>query len=278
MAHNSFFLEIEICSLYKKALFKRIELTSIVKMKNREDQQGGIMETFQSYEATMEQIISSQIKKWQLNKKKKYKKPIRPVITISRLPGSGANTVAKQLSEDLNIDLFDSEIVKEVAKSAHVREAVIATLDEQDHSILDDLIGVIEKKRHLWPDEYLSHLTKVVGAIAAHGHAIIVGRGVGYILPNEVCLRLLIVAPMDVRVRNVMHAYGVTYPEAEKKIVKTEKDRRAFIKKYFNADLTDPINYDLTLNTAHFNVEAVVNIVKEAFNSRPWYDYSIKKP
>jgi cytidylate kinase len=236
------------------------------------------METFQSQEARVEQIIATQVKKWQLNMKKKYKKPIRPVITISRLPGSGANTLAKQLSEDLKIDLFDNEIVEAVAKSAHVSESVIATLDEQDRSILDDWIGAIEKKRHLWPDEYLPHLTKVVGAIAAHGHAIIVGRGAGYILPSEVCLRLLIVAPMDVRVRNVMHAYGVTSKEAEQQVIKTEKDRKAFIRKYFNADLADPVNYDLTLNTAHYTVEAAVNIVKEAFNGRPWYDYSMRKP
>jgi cytidylate kinase len=236
------------------------------------------METFQSNEALMEQIIAAQVKKWQLNMKKKYKKPIRPVITISRMPGSGANTLAKQLSEDLKIDLFDNEIVEAVAKSAHVSEAVIATLDEQDRSILDDWIGALEKKRHLWPDEYLPHLTKVIGAIAAHGHAVIVGRGAGFILPNEVCLRLLIVAPMDVRIRNVMYAYNVTHDEAEKRIIKTEKARKAFIKKYFNADMTDPINYDLTLNTAHYTAEAAAKIIEEAFNSRPWYDYSIKKP
>jgi cytidylate kinase len=231
------------------------------------------METFKSKEALVEQIIAAQVKKWELNKKR-----LRPVITISRLPGSGADTLAKQLSEDLNIDLFDNEIVEEVAKSAHVSEAVIATLDEQDRSMLDDWIGAMGEKSHLWSDEYLSHLTKVVGTIAAHGHAVIVGRGIGYILPSEICLRLLIVAPMDVRVRNVMYAYNVTYEEAEKRIIKTEKDRRAFIKKYFNAELDDPVNYDLTLNTAHYNVKAAVNIVKEAFNSRSWYDYSIRKP
>ena len=236
------------------------------------------METFKSQEAMVEQIIATQLKKWQLNRKKKYKNPIRPVITISRLPGSGANTLAKQLSEDLSMDLFDNEIVAGVAESAHVSAAVIATLDEQDRSILDDWIGAIEKKRHLWPDEYLPHLAKVVGAIGAHGHAIIIGRGAGYMLPNEICLRLLIVAPMDVRIHNVMHAYDVTYKDAEKRIIKTEKGRRAFIKNYFRADLTDPINYDLTLNTTHYNVEAAANIVKSAFNSRPWYDYSMRKP
>ncbi|MFA5179988.1 MAG: cytidylate kinase-like family protein [Syntrophales bacterium] len=235
------------------------------------------METFKSQGALVEQIIATQVKKWQLDKKKKYKKPVRPVITISRLPGSGANTLAKQLSEDLSIDLFDNEIVEEIAKSAHVSEAVIATLDEQDRDILDDWIGAIEKKRHLWPDEFILHLTKVVGAIAAHGHAVIVGRGAGYLLSSEICLRLLIVAPMDVRISNVMHAYDVTSKEAENRIMKTEKDRRAFVKNYFHADLTDPINYDLTLNTAHYNVEAASRIVKEAFNSRPWYDYSMSK-
>ena len=235
------------------------------------------METFKSQGALAEQIIAAQVKKWQLDKKKKYKKPVRPVITISRLPGSGANTLAKQLSEDLNIDLFDNEIVEEIAKSAHVSEAVIATLDERDRDILDDWIGAIEKKRHLWPDEFILHLTKVVGAIAAHGHAVIVGRGAGYLLSSEICLRLLIVAPMDVRISNVMHAYEVTSKEAEKRIMETEKDRRAFVKNYFHADLTDPVNYDLTLNTAHYNVEAASRIIKEAFNSRPWYDYSMSK-
>ena len=236
------------------------------------------METFQSPEARVGQIIAAQVKKWQLNMKKKYKKPIRPVITISRLPGSGANSLAKQLSEDLNIDLFDNEIVEAVAKSAQVSESVIATLDEQDRSILDDWIGALEKKRHLWPDEYLPHLTKVVFAIATHGHAVIVGRGASYILPNELCLRLLIVAPMDVRIRNVMYAYKVTHDEAEKQIMKAEKDRKAFVKNYFNADLTDPINYDLTLNTAHYTAEAAAKIIEEAFNARAWYDYSITKP
>lgn len=236
------------------------------------------METFQSQEALMEKLIATQVRKWELNARKKYKKPIRPVITISRLPGSGANTLARQLSEDLKIDLFDNEIVEAVAKSAQVSETVIATLDEQDRSILDDWIGALDRERHLWPDEYITHLTQVVGAIAAHGHAVIVGRGAGYILPREVCLRVLLVAPLDVRISNVKYAYKVTRGEAEKRIAKTEKERRAFIKKYFHADLTDPTNYDLTLNTSHFTAEAAAGVIKEAFNSRPWYDYSIKKP
>jgi len=235
------------------------------------------METYHTQKSTLEKLVEAQVKKWETQTKKRYKKPIRPVITISRLPGSGTETLARKLSEDLKLDLFDHEIVTEIAKSAQMSKSVIESLDEQDRGALSDWVGILEKKLHLWPDEYLSHLTNVIGAIGAHGHAVIVGRGAGFILPAEVCLRLLLVAPKDVRIGNVKEAYQLTSEEAENRVMKTEKDRRAFIKKYFNADLTDPTNYDLTINTAHFTVDVAANIVKEAFNTRKWYDYLIKK-
>jgi cytidylate kinase len=235
------------------------------------------MGTFDSREIALDQIVTEQVKKWETETKRRYKKPIRPVITIARLPGSGAETLAKQLSADLQLDLFDHEIVEEVAKNAHVSKSVIESLDEQDRNIMDDWIGSLQKKIHLWPDEYLSHLTRVITAIGAHGHAVIVGRGTGFILPNEVCLRLLLVAPRDVRVNNVKQADDLTFEEAEKRVMKLEKDRKSFVKKYFNAELTDPTNYDLTINTANFNVDTTVDIIRAAFNARKWYDYSMKK-
>jgi len=235
------------------------------------------METYKTQANTVEKIVAEQVKKWETQTKKRYKIPIRPVITISRLPGSGVQTLAKKLSEDLKLDLFDNEIVEEIAKSAHISKSVIESLDEQDRNDLDDWIGVLQKKIHLWPDEYLKHLTNVIGTIGAHGHAVIVGRGAGFILPSDVCLRLLLVAPIDVRVSNVKEAYRLTSEEAEKRVIKSEKDRRAFIKKYFKADLSDPTNYDLTINTAHFTVDVASDIIREAFNKRRWYDYSMKK-
>jgi len=35
------------------------------------------------------------------------------------------------------------------------------------------------------------------------------------------------------------------------------------IKKYFHADLTDPVHYDLNLNTTQYTVEAAGGIVKD---------------
>jgi cytidylate kinase len=225
---------------------------------------------------SLDKIVEEQIKRWQVDQKKKYKKPIRPVITVSRLPGAGGRSLAKKLAEDLKIDLFDSAIVEEIAKNSNVSLRIVQTLDEQDRSIFDDWIQALGEN-HMWSYEYLEHLTRVVGGIGAHGHAIIVGRGASYILPTEVCLRVLVVAPLQTRIDNVIKTYGVSESEAKRRIIRTESDRKAFIRKYFNADMTDPMNYDLVINTKNFDIDAAVKVVTEAFSSRHWYNYNIRK-
>jgi len=228
-------------------------------------------------EDTLEKLVATQVKKWETETKRRYKKPIRPVLTISKLPGSGAETLAGKLSEDLKLDLFDHEIIEEIAKSAQISKSVIDSLDEEDRNFMDDWLSILEKKFNLRPDTYLLHLTHVIASIGTHGHAVIVGRGAGFILPTDVSLRLLIVAPKDVRINNVKEAYHLTDKEAEKKLMEADKERGAFINKYFDADLTDPTQYDLTINTANVTVDVAVDIVKEVFNRRQWYDYLIKK-
>ncbi len=226
--------------------------------------------------ASIHQMIEGQMKRWEVDQKKKYKKPIRPVITMSRLPGSGAWFLARRLAEELKIDYFDREIIEEVAKSAKVSKRMISTLDEQDRSILDDWVNLLGD-RQIWPDEYVDHLTKVVGTIGAHGHAIIVGRGASFIIPPEVSLRLLVVAPMEVRVNNVAAAFKISKDEAKKRVMRAESDRKAFVRKYFHAELTDPLYYDLVINTQNFGLDAATRIVTEAFNTREWYNYSVRE-
>ncbi|MFB3925011.1 MAG: AAA family ATPase [Syntrophales bacterium] len=223
-----------------------------------------------------EKLIEEQIKKWQVVQKKKYKKPIRPVITMSRLPGAGARVLAEQLARELKIDYFEHEIIEEIAKSSSVSERIVETLDEQDRSILDDWLGLFGQSR-MWSYQYFQHLTKVVGTIGTHGHALILGRGASFILPKEVSLRVLVVAPLEVRIRNVSEAYGCSESEARDRVKSREAERIGFIRKYFRTNMLDPSNYDLSINTENFKPDDAVKIIKEAFNSRQWYNYSVKK-
>lgn len=234
------------------------------------------MEDASQKKRSLDKIIEEQVKRWQIDQKKKYKKPIRPVITLSRLPGAGGNSIAQRLAEELKIDLFDHEIVEKIMESSKARSWIVESLDEHDCSILEDWLRALGEN-HMWSYEYLQHLTKVVGAIGAHGHALIVGRGASFILPQEVCLRLLVVAPLQTRIDNVAKTYGVSDVEAKRSVLLLDSARRAFIRQYFSADMMDPLNFDLVLNTKNLNIDATVNIVKEAFNSRQWYNYALSK-
>ncbi|MGP8154648.1 MAG: AAA family ATPase [Smithella sp.] len=231
------------------------------------------METYKG--KTLDRLVNEQITRWQSNRKRKYKKPIRPVITISRLPGCGAWNIAKQLSEDLEIDFFDQEIVDQIAKNADVSRRVVETVDEQDNSIVLDWLSALTAERHLWPNEYLDQLTRLIGTIGAHGHAVILGRGASYILPKEICLRVLVVAPLEIRIRNVGETYKVSEKVARQNVMGKESERVAFIRRYFNADMLNPVNYDFVFNTEMCEKDAVVEMIKTAYNTRKWYKYSM---
>ncbi|HNS53971.1 MAG TPA: cytidylate kinase-like family protein [Syntrophales bacterium] len=221
-------------------------------------------------------IIEDQAKKWELNEKKKFKQTIRPVIAISRLPGSGGWFLAQRVAKDLKMDYWDRQIIDEVAKSAKVSKRLIKSLDEQDRSMLDDWIESLGE-RHVWPYEFMEHLTKVIGAIGAHGNAVIVGRGASFILPPEACLRVFVIAPLDVRVNNVSTFFKVSKEEAKQRILSVEAERIAFARKYFNLDPLEPSHYDLIINTQYFNLDEASRIIIAAYESKDWQDFSAKK-
>ena len=214
---------------------------------------------------TVTQIIEEQIHRWQIeHREQKEEKPGISIITLSGEPGAGGRIVASRLADRLGIEIFHKEVINEMAKSADVSEKLIETLDERGLSTLEDWISSLVHERHLWPDRYMQHLMKVIGTIGRHGHAVIVGRGANFILPPEKRFSVRIVAPQTWRIKNVAREFGISADEAKKRVLNTESDRRAFIRKYFNADIADPTNYDLVINTAVLNVDDAVKVISSA--------------
>ena len=214
---------------------------------------------------SVEQIIEEQMLKWQMTTKEiTDKKIVLPVITVSREPGSGGRILSQALARKHGLDMFHQEVLHEMAASTKVSTAILETLDERGISVLEDSISALVHDRHLWPDRYLQHLMKVIGTIGKHGNAVIVGRGANFILAPEGRIRLRVVAPRDVRIAHVARDYDVSRDEAKRRIIRTESDRRAFIRKYFNADIADPQNYDLIINTEVLTIDTAVEVVGKA--------------
>ena len=210
-------------------------------------------------------IIEEQVQRWQIMQKegREEKKGVS-VITVSREPGSGGRIVATRLADKLGIAIFHQEVINEMAKSADVSEKLVETLDERGLSILEDWISSLVHARHLWPDRYMQHLMKVVGTIGKHGRAVVVGRGANFILPPEKRFSVRIVAAQAWRIKNVAKEFNISSEDAKRRVMRTESDRRAFVRKYFNADIADPTNYDLVINTATLSVDQAVDVIGAA--------------
>ena len=226
---------------------------------------------------TMDRMVEQQLKKWRTRIGEgegldvfDYGLEIEtakggPVITISREPGSGGSEIARKLAKDLSMDLMGGQIIQHVAESARMSRKVIESLDEKEVTLRDTLLNTLFRDRHLWPDEYLQHLTKVIATVGRYGNAILVGRGASYILPQAETFRVRIIAPLEYRIRRVMEDRKYDKTQAEQYVVKRENDHKSFVRKYFNADVTDPNHYDIIINTGKVTIEGGAAAIKAAF-------------
>ena len=214
-------------------------------------------------ESLFNQFVTEQVEKMRLerNKRLKGKKSFAPVVTVSIQPGSGGCFIADGIANHLEFDFFYREIVQEVAKSVKISPEVIEKIEKDRLSGVEDLIASFVPDRYLWPGMYLEHLERIVYAIGDSGKAVIVGRGANFILPPEKRFSLRVVAPLEIRVQNIMEAYGVSEQKAMKRIKNRQEKRKAFIKKSFNADVEDPLHYDLVVNTGTVSIDEAVEAV-----------------
>jgi cytidylate kinase len=212
---------------------------------------------------SIKQFVNDQVEKWErmYSQADRQAESRLPSITLSMEPGSGGTLLAQQIADRLEFDLFNRKIVEEIAKSAEIRATVIDTLEKDRLSGVEDFIASLVKDYYIHPDLYLEHLFKVVSTIAKHGRAVIVGRGANFILPPHEIFAVRVIAPLDVRVRNVARGYGVPSEEAKRRVIRRESRRQAFIRHSFNADIADPIHYDMTVNTGKMSIAAAVEAV-----------------
>ena len=227
---------------------------------------------------TMDRMVEQQLKKWRTRIEDGLdvfdygleSETIKggPVITISREPGSGGSEIARKLAKDLSMDLMGGQIIQHVAESARMSRKVIESLDEKEVTLRDTVLNTFFRDRHLWPDEYLQHLTKVIATVGRYGNAIIVGRGANFILPQAGTFRVRIIAPLEYRIKQVMEDRNYDRAQAEQYVVKKENDQKAFIRKYFNVDLAETRHYDIIINTASVTIQGGAEAIKAAFKMR----------
>ena len=193
---------------------------------------------------------------------------IRPYVAISREAGAGGSLIGSRVGEMLSCDILDRELLDEMASRYNLHREMLDLVDEKTLNWLIETFGKWIEQKIVTQTEYIVHLSHLVLMAAQHANTVFVGRGAQFLLPADKGLTVYVVAPLKMRIEYISDSRRCSTAEATKYIKETDKGRRDFIKNYFHHDIGKEHLYDLVINRAHMNVDAVADLIADQWRRR----------
>ena len=177
-----------------------------------------------------------------------------PVITMTREMGSLGSNIAQEVARRLGYQFLRNDLLRSVAREYRVHESRLV-------GAVEEAPGFLERLR---PPRfrYRAYLEAAVLAAALSDKVVLVGRWSTLFLrgiPHAIAVRVC--APFDARVRRVMERHGLDRDEAARRTAAYDDGVRARMRQMFDVDWTDPLLYDLVVNTGAVTVSTAVGQV-----------------
>jgi len=188
-------------------------------------------------------------------------------ISISREAGVGGSHIAQLVGKKLGWEVIDKQIVDFIAEKYDVSKMIVENLDEKNSALVGEFFSSLILDRDFSQPAYLHQLNRLVLLAAIHGNVVIVGRGAGFILPREKGLSVRLIATEKVRIDKFAKRKDISVQEAKKQVHRIDTQRKEFIKKNYAADCSNPLQFDLTINTTDQTDEQTASIIANASNS-----------
>ncbi len=162
-------------------------------------------------------------------------------IAISRLVGSDAGAIARQLADTLGYDLVDKAVLQGTLQQYGLTR--FGELYTSPPNLWD-----LANSKNL---EIVTMLNDTMEALAHRGRTVILARG-GYVALNKYAdvLNVRLHAPFAVRVDRIMAREGfVDRSDAEVRVRADDKARIKFVERFYGCKWHDESDLDLVLNT-----------------------------
>lgn len=170
----------------------------------------------------------------------------QPVIAICGPHGVGKTTVAKLVAKELNLRYISAgQIFRKMAEENK--------MDLKQFSEYAENNFVVDK-----------HIDNLILEEAKKGGVVLDGRITAWIAKDYATLKVLLVAPLDVRVKRISQRDGVSFQKA---LNDTKIREDSEIKRYmqlYGIDPNDVTIFDLVINTSNFSQRSCVKLIKLA--------------
>lgn len=179
------------------------------------------------------------------------------IITISREFGSGGRELGRHLSEVLQIDYYDQEIVSEIAKRTDVAEDYVKQISESRpislpvyggrfNTTVDPLLDMslsIHRQQHA-----------LLRELSEKSDCVIIGRCADFVLRDRRPFRIFVYAEMESRLKRCEERKpeneNLSRRKMQQKIREIDRNRARYYAYFSKQKWGAPCNYDLMINTS----------------------------
>lgn len=189
-------------------------------------------------------------------------------VVISRQFGSLGRAIAKEMSEILNVEYYDRDIVTMVAKEHNITIKEVSTLEEKatKYTFMKFPLGT---GTTVAQDKIFDSEAKIIRELADKESCIIVGRCADYILgDNDNNVNIFIYAPYEDRLVNCVNELGMETKQAKKMIQEVDKARDAFHLRYAKYKPNDMNHMDIMVNSALLGVRGTAEYLCDLIQKR----------
>jgi cytidylate kinase len=182
-----------------------------------------------------------------------------PVLTISRLYGSGGSEVAAIVARELGWSLLDNAVVDAVAARMGLSASEVRDREERVPSLVERLTSAMA----MGSQEWMSPIAD------ARGPLVVVGRGTQEMLAErEDTLHVFCYAARKALIKRTMQREGIGVEEATRLVDNTNKERDQWVRLHWERDRRAHENYDLSVNTETLGIQGAADLIVIAAQQR----------
>jgi cytidylate kinase len=168
--------------------------------------------------------------------------------------GSLGTFIGLEVARQLGYEFLRNDIIKAAASEYRVLEGRLVGAVEESPRFLERFGPRASR--------YRVYLEAAVLEAALQERVVLMGRWSTLFLSGiRHAVRVRVCAPREVRAERVMKRLGVDRAEAVRRITAYDEGVRARLRQLFDADWTDPLLYDLVINTEAVRLETGVRQV-----------------